>query len=213
VKGVALEPLVARGLPVALFCLAAALSFALSPTEPATQRGPHPRQSDRFSDIVLTTQHGEPVRFYDDLVRDRTVIINLMYTQCGETCPTNTAELAKVHRTLGERMGRDITMLSLSIDPARDTPERLKHYWESFGSRPGWLFLTGKPHEIDRLRMELGAYDLDPVIDADPAQHAGFITVGNDKTNRWSALPLQMQAAQLVGSILKISRAELKDGA
>ncbi|MBI2319641.1 MAG: SCO family protein [Betaproteobacteria bacterium] len=107
---------------------------------------------------------------------------------------------------LGQRMGRDIIMLSLSIDPIADTPERLKRYWEAFGAKPGWLFLTGDPAEIDRLRRELGAYDLDPAIDADPAQHSGFITIGNDRTNRWTALPLLMHTPQLMGTILRISR-------
>lgn len=195
------------GLVVALFCLAAAASSAfLTPVEEHGQRGANRKQSDQLSNILLYDQHGKPVRFYDDLVKDRTVIINLMYTGCGETCPANTAELAKINDLLGQRMGRDIIMVSLSIDPVADTPARLKQYWESFGAKPGWLFLTGKPGEVDRLRHELGAYDLDPVIDANPTQHAGFITVGNDRTDRWTALPLLMHTPQLVGTILRISR-------
>ncbi|MBI2960767.1 MAG: hypothetical protein HYY28_10665 [Betaproteobacteria bacterium] len=90
--------------------------------------------------------------------------------------------------------------------PIADSPQRLKRYWEAFGAKPGWLFLTGKPAEIDRLRREIGAYDLDPAVDADPTQHAGYITVGNDRTDRWTALPLQMHMPQLVGTILRISR-------
>lgn len=195
------------GLLVALFCFAAAVSSAfLVPVEEHAQRGASRKQSDQFSNILLYDQAGKPVRFYDDLVKDKTVIINLMYTGCGETCPANTAELAKINDLLGQRMGRDIIMVSLSIDPVADTPARLKQYWESFGAKPGWLFLTGKPGEVDRLRRELGAYDLDPLIDANPTQHAGFITVGNDRTDRWTALPLLMHTPQLVGTILRISR-------
>jgi protein SCO1 len=195
------------GLLVALFCLSAAVSSAfLVPTEGHGQRGASRKQSDQFSNILLYNQHGEPVRFYDDVVRDKTVIINLMYTGCGETCPANTAELARINDILGRRMKRDIVMVSLSIDPVADTPARLKQYWESFGAKPGWLFLTGKPGDVARLRRELGAYDLDPVIDANPAQHAGFITVGNDRKDRWAALPLLMHTPQLVGTILRISR-------
>lgn len=190
-----------------LFCLGAAVSIIFSTlTETHEQRGAGPKQSDKFSDIVLYTQHGKAVRFYDDLVKDKTVIINLTYTSCDDTCPASTAQLAKINDLLGPSMGRDVTMLSLSIDPVADTPARLKQYWESFGAKPGWLFLTGNPAEIERLRRELGAYDLDPLIDADPEQHAGFITVGNDRTNRWTALPLLMHTPQLVGTILRISR-------
>ena len=202
-----MRTLASGGVLIALFCLAAAVSSALlAPVDSHEQRGASRRQSDQFSNIVLYTQHGKPVRFYDDLVKDKTVIINLMYTGCGETCPANTAELAKINDLLGQRMGRDIVMVSLSIDPVADTPARLKQYWESFGAKPGWLFLTGMPGDVDRLRRELGAYDLDPVIDADPSQHAGFITVGNDRTDRWTALPLLMHTRQLLGTILRISR-------
>ena len=201
-------PKVARFyVPAALFCLAAAFSIAFSTfTDKHEPRAASHKQSDKFSNVLLYTQHGQPVRFYDDLVKDKTVIINLTYTTCGDSCPASMAELAKINELLGPRMGRDIIMLSLSIDPVVDTPERLKQYWETFGAKPGWLLLTGKPGEVDRLRRELGAYDLDPVIDANPTQHAGFITVGNDRKNRWTALPLLMHRRQLVGTILRISR-------
>lgn len=201
-------PKVVRGsLLAALFCLGAALSIVFSTlTDKHEQRGASRKQSNKFSNVLLTTQHGQPVRFYDDLVKDKTVIINLTYTTCGDICPASMAELAKVHALLGPRVGRDIIMLSLSIDPVADTPERLKQYWETFGAKPGWLLLTGKPGEVDRLRRELGAYDLDPLIDANPTQHAGYITVGNDRKNRWTALPLMMHTPQLVGTILRISR-------
>ncbi len=167
------------------------------------QRGARRKQSDQFSNILLYTQHGEPVRFYDDLIKDKAVMINLMYTTCPDICPANTVQLVVVHELLEEWMGRDITMLSLSIDPVVDTPEQLKRYWEVFGSKPGWLFLTGDYDEIDRLRHELGVYDLDPVIDADKTQHAGIITIGNDRTNRWTALPIMMHVRQLAGTILR----------
>jgi len=200
-------PMLARAMPVALFCVAAALSFALTaPVEKHEQHGASRKESDQFSNIALVTQQGKPVRFYDDLIRGKMVIINLMYTGCGEICPANTAALAKINGILGERMGRDITMLSLSIDPVADTPDRLKRYWEAFGSKPGWLYLTGRPGDIDRLRHELGAYDLDPAIDADPTQHAGFVIVGNDRTDRWTALPLHMHTPQLVETILRLAR-------
>jgi protein SCO1/2 len=195
----------------ALFCLGAAASIAFSTFtedkhEQHGQRGASRRQSDQFSNILLYTQHGKPVRFYDDLVKGKTVVINFMFTTCGDTCPANTAEMARINDLLGQGIGRDIIMLSLSIDPAADTPARLKQYWESFGAKPGWLFLTGKPGEVDRLRRELGAYDLDPAIDANPTQHAGYVIVGNDRTDRWTTLPLLMHRPQLVGTILRISR-------
>lgn len=172
------------------------------PSKPV-QRGSEPKQSDQMSNILLYTQHGRPIRFYDDLVKDKVVLINLMYTTCPKICPGNSAQLARLNELLEPWMGRDITMLSLSIDPKVDTPERLKRYWEAFGSKPGWLFLTGDYDEIDQLRRQLGVYDLDPVIDQDKTQHAGIVTFGNDRTNRWTALPILMQVRQLAQTVLR----------
>ncbi len=97
-------------------------------------------------------------------------------------------------------------MLSVSIDPENDTPEVLHDYWETFGSKPGWLFLTGDYDEIDVLRRSMGVYDLDPVLDADKSQHAGLITFGNDRTDRWAALPALMDAPGLAETVLRITR-------
>jgi len=169
------------------------------------QRDARRKQSDQFSNIRLTTQHGEQVRFYDDLVKDKVVMVNLMYTTCTNICPGTAANLLKVHDAFGDRMGRDIFILSLSIDPEVDTPARLKRYWEVFGSKPGWLYLTGDYDEIDRLRHELGVYDLDPIIDADKTQHSGIVTFGNDRTNRWAALPALMHAEQMAATIARIT--------
>ncbi len=188
------------------------LTSSLSTDEPV-QRGATRKQSDQFSNILLYTQHGEPVRFYDDLIKDKAVMINLMFTTCPEICPINTARLVTVHELFEKWMGRDITILSLSIDPEIDTPGRLLRYWEVFGSKPGWLFLTGDYEEIDLLRHELGVYDLDPVIDADKTQHSGIITFGNDRTNRWSALPILMDVRQLAGTILRTTWDEHWHGA
>ena len=126
--------------------------FAAAPRQEPVQRGDQRKQSDAFSNILLYTQHGEPVRFYDDLVKDKVVIINLIYTTCPKICPATTAQLAKVNDSQAPWMGEDVTMLSISIDPEVDSPERLKQYWELFGSKPGWLFLTGDYDEIEKLR-------------------------------------------------------------
>lgn len=105
----------------------------------------------------------------------------------------------KVHRILGKRVGKDLLMLSITIAPEVDTPEVLREYCESFGGEhEGWLYLTGDYHEIDDLRHALGVYDLDPVVDADRTQHSGIITFGNDRTDRWAALPALMNSVEIV---------------
>ena len=198
-------------------CLAAVFlaAMAVSAGQPATAKASdngakeqathvrQARQSSRFSNVSLVTQHGKHVRFYDDLVKDKVVIINMMYTTCTNLCPFYQVQLSKLHELMHRWVGKDVQLISISIDPENDTPAVLKQYWEAFGAPPGWLFLTGRSEDIEKLRRELGVYDLDPVIDADKSQHAGILTIGNDRSNRWLALPIMMHLRQLATTILR----------
>src|SRR5213080_1947542 len=78
--------------------------------------------ASRFPNVALRTQDNRAVRFYDDIVKDRLVIISFMFTSCTSQCPRSTANLAKVQDALGDRLGRDVFMASISVDPERDTP-------------------------------------------------------------------------------------------
>lgn len=100
-------------------------------------------------------------------------------------------------------------MLSITLDPDHDTPEVLNAYAKAFGSRTGWVYLTGDLEEIDHLRHVLGAYDPDPVVDADKSQYAGIITFGNDRTDRWAALPGLMNARAIVRTVHRLTRIPL----
>lgn len=163
--------------------------------------------SDRFPNTLLYTQDNRPVRFYDDLIRNRIVIIDFMWASCEEDCPVKTFNLVKVHKLLGQRVGHDILMLSISLEGKRDTPDALMRYIQRYGgSKPGWLYLTGNYDEVESLRYSLGVYDLDPVIDADKESHAGILTFGNDRTNRWAALPVLMGSRGIARTISRITR-------
>src|SRR5919199_6556164 len=104
---------------------------------------------DYFPNVPLITQTGQTVHFYDDLLKGKSVAINVIYTRCKDRCPLETAKLAQVQRLLGDRMGRDIFFYSISIDPEFDTPAVLREYAEKFNAGPGWLFLTGKRDDIN----------------------------------------------------------------
>lgn len=149
------------------------------------------RRRSRFINVVLTTHEGKQVRFYDDLIRDKTVLINFFYTNCvGENlCPMATANLVKVQRLLGKRVGRDIFMYSITLDPEHDTPAVLKRYVKGFGIGPGWTFLTGNREDIERLRRNLGFAYADPVIDRDRTQHTGMVRYGIEPLERWGSCP------------------------
>jgi protein SCO1 len=142
-----------------------------------------------FPNFLLTTHEGEQVRFYDDLIKDKFVTINFIYTSCKVTCPLITANLVRVQEILGERIGRNLFMYSITLDPEHDTPEVLKKYAKTHGVGPGWQFLTGKPEEIEMLRRKLGFTWADPVRDANKDNHTGNLRYGNEPLMWWGAVP------------------------
>ncbi len=103
-----------------------------------------PWNGDYFTNIKLVDQDGKTVRFYNDLIKDKVVAINFIFTHCGDSCPLETANLSKVKNLLGDRVGKDIFFYSISIDPDHDTPKVLKAYSKNFGAGLGWRFLSGK---------------------------------------------------------------------
>ena len=150
----------------------------------ATNSG-SPWGADYFPNIPLVTQDGETVHFFDDLIKDKVVMINLIYTTCRDTCPLETARLKVVQKILGDRVGKDIFLYSISIDPKHDTPEVLKAYAEKFRIGPGWLFLTGKEDDIVLLRKKLGVYREDEDRNANFDDHDISLVIGNQKTGQW----------------------------
>jgi protein SCO1/2 len=153
------------------------------------------RRRNRFLNVALTTHEGRAVRFYDDLLKDKTVLFNFLYTVCTAEaiCPLGTANLVAVQEILGPRVGRDVFMYSITLDPVNDTPGVLKSYANAFGVKPGWTFLTGEKEEIERLRRNLGYVNLDPVKDKDPSQHSGMVRYGIEPLERWAACPILTQ--------------------
>lgn len=158
---------------------------------------PHPP----FANVTLYTQDGEEVHFYDDLVRGKVVAINMMYVHCEGICPTMTANLRKVQELLGSRLGRDIFMYSITLQPHLDTPQVLKAYAEKHGVKPGWLFLTGEPEDVRRLRYSLGFFDPVPEVDDDLSTHTGMLRIGNDRTQRWTMAPALCEAPRIIATI------------
>src|SRR5829696_490826 len=102
-----------------------------------------------FPNVQLTTHEGKKVRFYDDLIKDKIVVINFMYAKCEGICPGITTNLVKVQRLLGSRVGKDIFMYSLTLKPEQDTPEALAEYARMHKVGPGWQYLTGSPADLE----------------------------------------------------------------
>ena len=136
-----------------------------------------------FPNIELITQDGKKVKFYDDLVKGKIVVIDLIYTHCVDSCPLETARLAQVQKCLGDRVGKDVFFYSISIDPEQDTPQVLKEYAEKYHARPGWLFLTGKKEDIDLLSKKWGCIRSPTPNDRDG--HTPSVLIGNEETGQW----------------------------
>jgi protein SCO1/2 len=143
----------------------------------------------RIPDIEVITHEGRTARFYTDLVKDRVVTLNFFYTGCGETCPLVTENLRAVQDLLGERMGRDIFMYSISLQPELDTPAILRDHADQWQLGPGWRFLTGRPEAIERLRKATGFASRDPELDLIRDNHTGLLRYGNDRLDRWAGCP------------------------
>ncbi len=152
----------------------------------------------RFPNVTLMTHDGAQVNFYQDLVKGKVVLINFMYATCTNSCPTFTANLARVQRLFGDRIGRDVFMYSISLDPEHDTPQVLQQYAKNYGIQPGWTFLTGSLADITTLRRRMGLRDPDPAIDNDKAQHIGVVLYGNERFDRWAACPALSEPSEIV---------------
>lgn len=163
---------------------------------------PRERLAERsFPNVTLTTHEGKKVKFYDDLIKDKIVLINFMYARCDGKCPGTTANLVKVQKLLGDRVGKDIFMYSITLKPEEDTPRKLAAYAKSYKVGPGWQFLTGDPKDIELLRRKLGFFDRDPVRDADKSNHIGMLRWGNEPHTLWTACPGSLAPSKIVKEI------------
>jgi cytochrome oxidase Cu insertion factor (SCO1/SenC/PrrC family)/cytochrome c2 len=138
-----------------------------------------PWGADYIPNLTVMTQSGESVRFYDDLVKGKIVIISFIYTSCTDICPLTTARMAQLEEKLGDMVGRDVFILSMTVDPERDTPQRLKEYATAFRTGPGWSFVTGKPEDIRAINYKFG--ERSQIL----SEHRNEIVIGNDATGEW----------------------------
>ncbi len=186
----------------ALAVLVLLASSAIAETVAKEQVAPEVRGSEKyFGDILLVDQHGEEQRLYTDLLKGKVVIINAMFTSCNGTCPVVTGRLVKVQRFLGARLGKDVHILSISVDPKNDTPEKLATFAESVRARPGWYFLTGEKANVELALRKLGQYV------EDREAHLSVVIIGNEPTGLWKKAMGLAEA----GEIVKIVESVLED--
>jgi protein SCO1 len=159
----------------AIAAMAAAILSAIVPLQ-AQGAG---RGESYFTNRPVLNQDGKTLQFYNDLIKDKIVVISFIYTSCQDICPITTARLAQVEEKLGDQVGRDIFLLSMSVDPARDTPNRLKAFAQAFRAGPGWQFITGQLADMRVINGKLGEKM------RNLSDHRNEIVIGNESTGDW----------------------------
>lgn len=161
------------------------------------------RNARNLPDVTMLDQRGNPVRFYEDVVKGRSVVIQFMYTRCDGICPAATDTLLETRDLLKDRLGKDLWFVSISLDE-RDTPKDLADYAASRGIGDGWILLTGAAADVESLRRALGAYDPDPAVDSVRSNHSAGLVLGNDRLDRWTMASGLGSSTGLVRSIRRV---------
>jgi protein SCO1/2 len=132
-----------------------------------------------FTDVELVNQNGEKMKFYSDLLRDKVVIINSFFATCPGSCLPLSRNLQKVQEALGDRLGKDVYILSISVDPLVDTAPNLKEYAKKLNARPGWYFLTGTKENVEFALKKIGQFV------PEKQDHLNIFIIGNERTGLW----------------------------
>ena len=153
----------------------------------------------RFADVALLDQDGKVVNLEKDLVSNKIVVMGFIYTRCTTGCPVLSSIMGKVQKRLGARVGTEVQLVSISIDPQRDDPERLNDYARAFQQGPGWSWLTGSPQSVDATLKGLGAYS------GDFQNHSPLILVGDGNSRFWTRYYGFTDPTELARAVEKLS--------
>ncbi len=168
-----------RALLLLWTAIACSAALAADGPTPPPQRDPGEAAHKYFGDIELVNQNGEPVRLYTDLLRGRVVVINTFFTQCDASCPLMAQNYAAMQEAFGERTGKDLLLISLSVDPETDTPARLAAYAKRFKARPGLVLVTGTKENVAQVLHKLGQ------TVNERTDHSNLLFIGNLRTGLW----------------------------
>lgn len=151
-----------------------------------------------FTDTELTSHTGEKLKFYSDVLEGRTVVISFMFTACVDACPLINATLQRVQERLKGRMGKDIFIVSITVDPKVDTPAALATYRKQFKAGSGWLFLTGSEKNVETVSAKMGQV-------FSKEEHLTALLVGNTTTARWRKVPANLSDVVIATQVQDIA--------
>ena len=173
---------VAVAIAAATFLLAPAV-YASNATD-AERAASEEKARDYFTNLEVIDQDGRKLKFYDDVLKDKVVAINFIFTNCQGACPLMTRHLTVVRDLLGPDVGEKIHFVSISIDPVRDTPAAMKEFAETHDAdQAAWRFVTGKPDDLEAIVTRLGQYTDD--VEA----HSTLLLAANVRTAHWTKIP------------------------
>lgn len=182
---------------VAAVLLVVALSWVLAGS--ARADAPRAAAEVTLSDAPLVDQDGAPAKFRSEVIGDRIVVVDFVFTTCTTVCPVLTSIFAQLQQRLGDRLDRGVRIVSVSLDPVRDTPARLKAYASKYGAGPGWTWLTGNQEDVERVLRGLGAYT------PDFSAHSPMVLVGDGRSGaftRFNGFPVQERIVEKVDELL-----------
>jgi cytochrome oxidase Cu insertion factor (SCO1/SenC/PrrC family) len=171
---------------------------AAAKTSAGSENGSGADRKMNIPDVEILDQDGRALHFYTDLIKGKTVAINFIFTNCTTICPPLAATFARVQKEMGDKVGRDVHFISISVDPLTDTPERLKAWGAKFHAGSGWTFVTGDKEEINKLLAALGASV------SRREDHSPTVIVGNDLKGVWTRTYGLARTSQMVGLILNV---------
>ena len=183
---------------------------AAAPVEVPTTPTDDSARSNRkmvIPDVDVLDQEGNALHFYSDLIKGKTVAINFIFTNCTTICPPLAATFARVQKEMGDKVGKDVHFISISVDPLTDTPERLKAWGAKFKAGTGWTFVTGEKEQMDKLLNALGA------AVSKREDHTPAMIIGNDSKGIWTRTYGLAKTGQIVGLILEVMAGNVDESA
>lgn len=132
-----------------------------------------------LADLPLIDHNGKPVDLYKDYIAGRRIVLHSFFARCEGSCPVMMTTLQALQKQLGPRLGKDVHIVSITVDPDHDTPQVMADYARRVQAKPGWHFLSGSSAQVTTALRRIGQY-----TDA-PENHMNLIIVGNDTSGDW----------------------------
>lgn len=200
----------AAGLAAALSCALGALPLAVAHDHHdghAMAKAVKPQNARvTLTETPLVDQDGRSQRFKSEAVGDRIVVLGFIYTTCTTVCPVTSQLMLQTKAKLGARVGQDVGLITVTVDPVRDTPARLKEYADQLGAGEGWSWLTGAKPQVDEVLKVFGAYN------ANFLEHPPLVVVGDAKSGKWLRFYGFPNPDQLVKAVEDLSAERAKSG-